>query len=377
MALYSTDKKLNIMYDALAQWKSVEIVGAVPDMQNYDPDIGSFMPDYTLTPLTLKFLCSTSGQAENSATSVNAKLTNMHFYEVIAGVTTEITADNKNYTVTTTGDDAGTIVIKKNGSTISNTTIRFHAEYVDATSGRTYRYDMDYRLKCIDGQAGVPILNVDAPRSYGWNPLRDGSTFTINAKCMLGKVDVTSKCKIFFYRKLDTGALQPVGTIDGTDWEVTALTDTSLTINLDLIGEGMTYVVKFSYDSGGKPADTPNDAYGVKSTVIRRVIPKLIVDYKGVPEQVPEGTDYVCPVPFVLDTKGLITDYRGILNFSWYTAPKGSDKLTLAATGEKPSIPYTDGMTIQMNVEDKGPLKAVVDANGKYITANGKYITVR
>lgn len=377
MALYSTDKKLNIMYDALAQWKSVEVSGGVPDIQNYDPDFASFSPDYTLTPLTLKFLCSTSGSGENSGKSVNASLTNMHFYEIIGGTETEITADNKNYTVTTTGNDAGTIIVKKNGSSIANTTIRFYAEYVDTDSSRTYKYDISHRLKCIDGNSGIPQLNISAPSAYAWNPLRDTNLYTIGAKCLLGKTDVTSKCRIFFYRKLDTGELQAVGTADGVDWETQKLTATSLTIDLNLIGNSMTYMVKYSYSKDGTPADVPNDNYGYRTFTIRRVIPKLEVDYKGVPQQVPEGTDYVRPVPVVMDTMGTITDYRGILAFYWYRAPKGSDKLTLVATGENPSIPYTDGMKLQMVVDDKGPLKAVVDTDGKYIKSGGKFVMVR
>lgn len=377
MALYSTDKRINIMYDALEQWKSVEVKGGVPDIQNYDPDFKTFSPDYTLTPLTLKFLCSTSGEDENSAVSVNSKLTNMHFYEVIAGTETEITADNKNYTITTSGDGAGTIIVKRNGSSVSNTTIRFHAEYVDTVSQRTYQYDMSRRLKCIDGNSGTPVLNISAPSAFMWNPLRDSNLYTITAQCRLGKTDVTSKSKIFFYRMLETGELQRVGTTEGVDWEVKELTATSLTIDLDMVGEGMTYVVKFSYSRDGTPSDTPNDDNGYKASTVRRVIPKITVDYKGVPDQVPAGVDHVCPVPFLLDTKGIISDYKGILSFRWLTAPKGSDTFTVVATGEAPSIPYTEGMRIRMEVDDKGPLKAVVDATGKYVKANDKFIMAR
>lgn len=377
MALYSTDKHLSIMYDALAQWKSVEVSGAVPDIQNYDPDIKSFSPDYTLTPLTLKFLCSVSGSGDNSARNINPQLTNMHFYEIIGGTEMEITSDNKNYTVTTTGDDAGTIVVKKNGSSINNTTIRFYAEYVDASSSRTYRYDITHRLKCVDGNSGIPVLNISAPTGYQWNPLRDENICVVTAKCMLGKTDVTAKCHIFFYRVLDTGQLQPVGTVAGTDWDVTEITDSSMTIDLNLIGNEMTYIVKFSYSKDGTPAAAPDDENRYKTFTVRRVIPKLVIDYKGVPEQVPEGTTYIRPVPFVLDSKGLITDYKGILAFSWLTAPKGSNKYTIVATGQNPVIPFSDGMSLQLQVDDKGPMKAVVDSAGKYIVANGKYLMAR
>lgn len=377
MALYSTDKHLNIMFDALAQWKSVEVSGAVPDIQNYDPDFKTFSPDYTLTPLTLKFLCSVSGSGDNTTKNINAQLTNMHFYEIIGGKETEITADNKNYTVTTTGDEAGTIVIKRNGSSNSNTTIRFYAEYVDAVSSRIYRYDISHRLRCMDGNSGTPVLNITAPNGYQWNPLRDNNICVIGAQCLLGKTDVTSKCRIFFYRVLETGQLQSVGTVVGTDWEIQELSAASMTIDLNLIGDEMTYVVKFSYSKDGTPAAAPDDLNGYKTFTIKRVIPKLVVDFKGVPEQVPEGTTYVRPVPFILDSKGLITDYKGILSFAWLTSPKGSDKYTVVATGEQPSIPFSDGMNLQLQVDDKGPLKAVIDSAGKYIVSGGKYLMAR
>lgn len=58
-------------------------------------------------------------------------------------------------------------------------------------------------------------------------------------------VTTTDKCRLFYYRKLDTGALEQITDGNGdNDWEFVSLTKNVLTIDRDYIGHEQTYVVK-------------------------------------------------------------------------------------------------------------------------------------
>ncbi|MCB7264539.1 hypothetical protein L0P11_22495, partial [Bacteroides uniformis] len=77
-------------------------------------------------------------------------------------------------------------------------------------------------VRAVDGSEAQPKLVIDSPSSLDWNPCRDISKHIITAKLLVGDVDVTAtnKCKFFFYRKLNTGALEQITDGNGdNDWE--------------------------------------------------------------------------------------------------------------------------------------------------------------
>lgn len=150
-----------------------------------------------------------------------------------------------------------------------------------------------------------------------------------------------------------------------------------LTIDRDYIGHEITYVVKASYSPDGTPAATPDADIDYVSTTIRRRIPAIEIDWEGVPQQVADGTSKVYPKPIIRDTVGIIPTPSALFDCEWYTKV-GAGNYTLVATGYAPTIPFVDGMMIQLKVLDKGPYAAVVTSDGKYITDNnGKFIVAR
>jgi hypothetical protein len=381
MEIYKKQRKIEVDYLLLQTSGEIEVVGSVPSVQVYQADKGEYTPDYTLTPLTLFPRCNaTDPSALTVPGTVNAKLTNMQWYETIGGTRKLIESTNADYEITTDGTNKGQLKVKKNVSTTQALTLDFYAEYVDTRSGQTYVFKYIYLVRSIDGTEASPVLMIDCPTGRDWNPLRDQSQQTITAKMIVADVDVTTsgKCKFFFYRVLDTGALQTITSTTGdNDWDVVSVSANQLTVDMDYIGHEQSYVVKASYDAGGSPASQPDDSIAYKSTTLRRRIPALDVDYSGVPGEVPGGTTAIYPSAIIRDTLGSVPTPEAVLECSWLTKV-GAGAYALKAQGMSAEIPYQDGMMLEMQVTDRGPWAAVVDSSGKYVTdSQGRPLVMR
>lgn len=382
MEIYSKQKKIQVNYRPLQTSGKIEVVGSVPSVQVYQADKGEYTPDYTLTPLTLFPRCNaTDPSALTLPGTVNAKLTNMNWYETVNGTRKLIESTSKEYEITATGSDKGTIKVKKNIAPTAPVTLDFYAEYNDSTrTGQTFIYRYTYLIRTIDGTEATPVLMIDCPAGRDWNPLRDSSQQTITAKMIVADVDVTTsgKCKFFFYRVLDTGALEAITSTTGdNDWEVVSVSANQLTVDMDYIGHEQSYIVKASYDAGGSPASQPDDNIAYKSTTLRRRIPALDVDYSGVPGEVPGGTTAIYPEAVIRDTLGTVPTPETVLECSWLTKV-GAGSYALKAQGMSAEIPYQDGMMLEMQVTDRGPWAAVVDSSGKYVTdSTGRPLVAR
>ena len=153
MEIYSKQKKIQVNYRPLQTSGKIEVVGSVPSVQVYQADKGEYTPDYTMTPLALFPRCNaTDPSALTLPGTVNAKLTNMNWYETVNGTRKLIESTNKEYEITATGSEKGTIKIKKNIAPTAPVTLDFYAEYNDSTrTGQTFIYRYTYLIRTIDG----------------------------------------------------------------------------------------------------------------------------------------------------------------------------------------------------------------------------------
>lgn len=374
-------KKMNINYRPLQMSGGIEIVGSVPDTQVYQADKKEYTPDYTLTPLTLFPRCNaTDPDAVVVLGCVNAKLTNMKWYERIGTTRTLITSSNTNYAITETGANKGQIQMKKNSTTINPITLEFYAEYVDSRTGQTHVYRFSRLTRAVDGSDALPVLMIDSPSSLDWNPCREQAQQTITAKLIVGDIDVTatSKCRFFFYRVIpSTGALELI--VDGNgdnDFEIVSISKNVLVIDRNYIGPDQTYIVKASYAQTGTPSATPDAGIPPVSTAIRRRIPNIECDWEGVPQGVADGTKIIKPKPLMWDTVGSIPNPADHFNCKWSIKLPGAATETLVATGYAPSIPFTDGMMLYLDVEDRGPYCAVMSGSA-YVFSGEKLVVAR
>lgn len=379
--MISKQRKISINYRPLQTSGGIEVVGSVPDTQVYQADKKEYTPDYTLTPLTLFPRCNaTDPDAVTKLGCVNAALVNMKWYERIGTTRTLLTSSNSSYVITETGTSKGQIQAKKNSSAINPITLEFYAEYVDTRTGQTHVYRFSRLIRAVDGTDAIPVLMIDSPSALDWNPCREQSRQTILAKLMVGSTDVTTtaKCRFFWYRVLSTGALEAITDGNGdNDFEIVSVAGNQLVIDRDYIGDDITYVCKASYAQEGSPASTPNSGIPAVSTAIRRRIPAIKdLDWEGVPQGVADGTKIIYPKPIIRDTVGLIPKPENLFNCKWYTKSAGAASYTLAATGYTPAIPFTDGMILHLELEDRGPYCAVMSGSA-YVFSGDKLVVAR
>ena len=364
MGLTKKQRRIEINYRQLQTSGGMEVVGSVAARQSYDSATEEYAPDYTLTPLVLYPRCTATDPDKYTKSGVvNASLTNMHWYERIGGTRTEITASNANYIITQSGDQKGQIQVKKNSSVLNPTTLEFEAEYADTRTGQVFKFRLSQVVICNDQTDAAPTLSIDSPSTLEWNPVRQQKQQAITATLMSGNTDVTdSENTAFFWYRLNGTSLEQITDGGGdNDWEVVSIDGNKLVIDRDFIGEEQTYVCRAHYSADGTAPSAPSVSDPTASTVIRRRIPKVECDWQGVTQGVPGGTSVILPEGFVRDTLGVIEDPEEWFKFIWYTKAKGAANYTKAAVGRTPRIPFTDGMMLQLEVEDKGPQAIIVD----------------
>ena len=366
-------KHIDINYRPLHTSGSIEVVGSVPTKQIYQSVTGEYLPDYTLTPLVLMPICNAVDyDAVSKSGRINSSLTNMVWYERIGTERTPI-SNGTGYTIVMDGNDKGKITVKKNVQPLVPVTLEFRAEYIDPRTQQVFKYQMSVLVTSSEMSDVAPNLVIDSPDTMNWNPVREeGTLHTITAKAFLGNDEVTDKCKFFFFKGED---MKPI--TDGSDdWEFVSKTNNSLTIDKNYIGDGETYLVKFSYSKEGTPSDTPDENLDGKRTTIVRFIPKFECDWEGVPTGVNGGIQYIYPTPIVTDPMGIVDLPEEMFRFYWNVRKKGTSEYVRVADCKNPRIEVSDGMSLQLEVEDRGALCYVMD-EGKMVCSDGKPIVVR
>lgn len=374
MDIAKKQRKIEVNYKPLKTSASMEVIGSVSGRQFYNAATGEYAPDYTLTPLSLFPRCTaTDPDQYTKSGTVNSALTNMKWYENIGGTRTLISSENTGYEITETGDSKGQIKVKKNSSVLNPITLEFTAEYVDTRTNQVFQYNLTYAIIVSDATDAQPTLSIDSPTTLDWNPIRQQTQQTITAMLLAGDTDLTDSdnVRFFWYRVLANGSLEAITDGNGdNDWEVVSVDRNILVIDRDFIGEEQTYICKASYNPSGTPPSSPSDTDPSVSTFIRRRLPKLECDWKGVTMGVPGGTTYILPVGYVRDTVGVITNPEEWLKFVWYTKAAGASSFSRAGIGTSPKIPFSDGMILNLEIEDKGAQALIVDNDdtGLYIT---------
>lgn len=374
MGITSKNRKIQVNYRPLKISSCMEVVGSVADRQFYNATTGEYAPDYTITPLTLFPRCNaTDLDGLTKSGTINSALTNMKWYKRTGSTRTQITSSDTGYVITQTGENKGQIQVKKNSSVLNPVTLEFEAEYVDTRTGQTMKYNLSTVIIVTDATDAQPTLSIDSPATVDWNPIRQQTQQTITAMLLAGDTNVTAsdKAKFFWYRVISTGALEQI--VDGNgdnDWEVMSVNKNVLVIDRDFIGEEQTYICKATYNPSGTPASSPAASDPVATTRIRRRIPSIECDWKGVTSGVPGGTSVILPVAYARDCVGVISNPEEWLKFVWRVKKAGESSYSKVAVGISPRIPFYDGMMLELDVEDKGPQALVVDDSNTslYIT---------
>lgn len=380
-------KRFDFNWKPLQLNLSLTIDGSVPDKQNYNADSAEYTPDYTLTPLTIQPNVSILDKDEMiTAGRVNHNLVNIRWYEIINGVRTLIAATDTNYEITTSGNNAGRIKVKKNATPLVPITLEFYAEYQDNRNGQLLVIRGTYLITCSNASDLVRVeLNAESETVY--NPISDQDSQTITASVWLGSSACPSSKYQLVWEKLgDDGNWHAVGYDETIDYDVTASGNTC-TVNRRLMGAECYIRCRCKYSADGTPGSvTLTDASPQAMVAFVRRIPKFEYEIMGVPVNIPAGLLVIAPEAVIRTTNGVISNADRELLPLWYIATNrasGSLSYTLINHGLTPSIPTKAmdnnyGAVLALDVVDRGYVGAAADYSGTVFVdnADGKVIVM-
>lgn len=401
----SVDKMMEIQPTAYSQSCSIEIVGNIINRQQYDGIEGSFSPDFTIRPCTMFPPCylidpDNPGETQNC----NSQLDTFKWSEVTSsGIVVVAASENASikagYEAVVEGINKGTLYIKQNSVLGKPRTMRFEASWTDPVCGYKYTFVANKALYLEDCTNARAEIMLDSPATVLWNPLKHQSSKKLTAKIMVGAKDKTadSKTRIWWYRILDNGTKQLISSVDDAEnYEITAMTKgangqiSSITIDCDMIGEGIGYEVRACYIYSGSIPSSPREADARKVTYINRTIPPLTAQFIGDGFGLNEDATFVACQAVVSDNNGVIepSAWKKVLRAKWQkitygkSTNNGVTTMTQSAKtlgyGETFLCPFEAKKSIRLTIEDRGAYELIVDENGNaLVDENGKYIISR
>jgi hypothetical protein len=366
----------------------IAVINGVADRQNYNDVEKEYVPDYTLTPITLSpWVNIVDRDGVLTSGSVKASLADIAWTVTIGGVTTTITTATSGYTIKSDGDTKGDLIIQTNVAPDTTATYRFKATYLDTRTRQTFAIEDSYLLICSSATGSTPTLTLNFNDTFTFNPIRCSETYTVTPSLFLDGKAVASANFALAWQIKDATT---------TAWRALAATDTGLTVSED--GKTLTLTtkqfygpatirVRAAYDRKGSPStDDLTDASPEKVLTITRRIPDYEADIQA-PTAIPADTEGVYASVDLYDNQGLITEAaKGILLPMWYIATDqsdGSPELTEQfASGYEAQVPtaYMDaqyGMMVGVEMLDVQPVQVLTDSDGDYITdSDGEIILI-
>lgn len=401
----SIDKMMEIHPTAYSQSCNIEIVGNIINRQQYDGIEGSFSPDFTIRPCTMFPSCHLVDPDNPGETPVfNSQLDTFKWSEVTSsGIVVVATSENASvkagYEAVREGLNKGTLYIKKNSVLGNPRTMRFEGSWTDPVCGYKYTFVANKALYLEDCTNARAEIMLDSPPTVLWNPIKHSPSKTIHAKIMVGAKDKTEdgNTRIWWYRILDNGTKQLISSVNDTDnYEITAITKgengqiSYITINCDMIGEGIGYEVRACYIYSGSIPSSPRDADARKVTYINRTIPPLTAQFIGDGFGLNEDATFVTCQAVVSDNNGVIepSAWQKVLRAKWQkitygkSTNNGVTTMTQSAEtlgyGETFQCQFEAKKSIRLSIEDRGAYELIVDENGNaLVDENGNYIISR
>lgn len=375
-------KRFDFNYRPLQINVCLAVDGSVPGQQNYDVDTAAYTPDYTITPLVLQPAVSMMDRDEIlQPGKVNSKLANVRWFEIAAGTRKLIDAANSAYEITTSGDNAGRIKVKRNAEPQQPLTLEFNAEFADTRTSQIHCIRRTYLLRCGNATQSIPVLVLDAAEQTVYNPFRDTDKQVVRASLKLGTRECEPAKRIFVWEVLrDDGTWSAVGTDTTLDYDLVVSSD-GLTCMVDrsLMGAELHLRCRAKYSPSGNPAAVPlTDASPSKEISFIRRIPKYEYDITALPTNISPGVRVIAPEAKVWDGAGIIQNPESELLPVWMIATNkaaGNLDYKQVAHGMSPSI-TTDaidglmGGVVALDMTDCGPAAAWEDSDGAVFEDN-------
>lgn len=362
--------------------------------QTYDAVTGLYTPDYSISNLVIFPECQLiDPDSPESAIKANISLSTFRWLEVTSSGQTEIATQSGStkdgYQVVVSGESKGQITVSSNAVIGVRRTLRFIGVWKDATSGYTYRFLKDIPLVLEDVTDARASITLDMPKTDQWNPFRQQATRTIKALVMVGSHDLTdsAKTKLFWYRVMNDKTKTLISSADDEDnWEITSVVKgtngqiTSIVVDRDKMGDGITYEVRCSYRTGGNLPTTPETGDPVVTTSLVRCFPPIKAMFTNSNARV-AGLTNVLLTAIVSDAQGVIPNWENIAYAQWYLckSAKNTDGTvstvrTLLGTGTSITVSADDVKNIQLDILDRGATAAIVDDDSYLASDNNEVL---
>lgn len=367
----------------------------VNNRQTYDAVTKTYLPDYATSALILFPDCRLiDPDSPVASVSVNGTLSNFKWLE-ITGSSSVLVANEKGkqaegYEVVITEGDAnrGMLTMKKNSEVGVRRKLRFYGEWIDKTSGYTYRFSKDMYLVLEDVTDATATLTLDISNTDKWNPFRQEAERTINALVQVGKYDKTDNAstKLFWYRVVGTNSRQLINDADDEEnWEIKSVTKgtngsiIAIAIDRDLMGDGVSYEVRCAYRPDGNLPSEPEVGDPIATTSIVRSFPNITATFTGANARVQGGSNSIVLKAILSDNLGPIPNWEEVAYAAWYlcknTTNTNTDGTTttsvvrtLLGTGSEITVTIDQAKRIQLDILDRGATNAIVDDDGNYLT---------
>lgn len=374
----------------------LSVAGNVPNIQRYDATNGSYEPNYTMTPLTVQVdVAAIDGELPLTSLNGRTLLTNIHWYELSAdGTRTEIVVNGNASTppgyaslVNTEGTaNAGELQIAKNAVPGEPIQLMFEGDVV--YNSDVFHIQLPFSVQCRDTTPAVRC-KFDTPDVIPFNPIHDATTMPISLSVWENNrsADPTHFIPVWEARRED-GSWSEYGAELTDYWLDIASDKMSATLDMDLMGDGVSVRVRLRYDREGNPAAVTLAAGDLSVPFCRFEAVRSLGRYDhqmlNVTNTLAEWTTVIRPEIVFKDNKGNITDPDKFFRVTVYAGPVGSALTTANAvgTGRIVNIPRSrgsaTGLKIGYSVDEIGPYKAWADADGDIITdADGAILLIR
>ena len=389
-----TTKRFDFNFKPLMPSQSITAVSSVPDKQTFDANSGTYTPDYSLTPLTIRANISVIDlDGVIASGEINSKLANIRWYEIINGVETIIASTDSNYIIGAEGSaDAGQIQVRRNVDPAMPLTLVFRAEYVDPRTNQIFQFNLSKLIRSYT-EAASPRLELDSPAQVIYNPIRHPDKQTIKASFTIAGTEIAAADRDFIWQILRSGGTwSDVGnSVDGDlDYDVEVSADkTSVTVDRSLMGDSLTLRCIARYDAGGNPSAQPVDASTpVRTVTFTRRIPQFWAEILDAPYNIPQ-TPYIFPRCEIRDTLAILTDAEANEHFTvdWLMATNKPGNATLSyqkiGSGIRAQLStslmsQSIGGVLEADINPRDPWAAWADSDGAVITdADGSIILIR
>ena len=215
MRINSSQMNVDTQFAPLDELTQIISVDGRPLSQWYDAQNGTYLPDRTTNPLTLRPVVQATDpdtQKKYSPTFVTVIWYQREGNGSEQQITNTVESQNAPYTVKTTGD----LVVRKNVTNAAPVTLRCVIIYQDPRMAVNVQTEAQVVLTTnLDSSARYDVY-IQTPKVVEFNPLSgETSSKTIAAKATLGEEDATSSV-IFEWYALDRGHSSEMK-IDNTD----------------------------------------------------------------------------------------------------------------------------------------------------------------